>query len=466
MAVDITEKIISAIGVDKVKTDEAFLMERRHDYSVVSQLADLQGRGAPNPACVAAPRTTQDVIAVVNVCRENRVPLIPFGLGSGVVCGVIASPRSILLDMSFMKKIRKIDAHNLLATFEAGVRGADAEAAVAREGMTIAHFPQSIDVSSIGGWLATRSCGQFSSAYGAVEDMVMGLEVVLPNGEVLNTRLTPRAASGPDLKQLFIGSEGTLGVICSATFSLRWKPQKQDYSAYYAPTMAKGIAFQRFVIQSGWTPPVMRQYDHIEAKRLFPEQVRNQDAVVILVHEGPAGQVAAEMRECSEIAADLGCDTAPVEMVKKWLEDRNHVSGFESFLQNNIILDTIEIAATWDRIGGIYENAVSSLNRVENMLNASAHSSHCYRSGINLYFTFAAKVEDASKMEAVYYECWRRVMEATIDGGGGISHHHGIGRVRRNWMPDEVGETGVSLLRKIKGVLDTENFMNPGVLIP
>ena len=466
MESNIVDKLTQSIGAAKVKTDEASLMERRHDYSVLSQLADLQGRGPAMPACVVTPASTADVVTIVNVCRENKVPLIPFGLGSGVVCGVMTSPNCVLLDMSAMNKIRKIDPKNLLATFEAGVRGADAEAAVAKEGMTIGHFPQSIDVSSVGGWLATRSCGQFSSAYGSVEEMVLGIEVVLPNGEVLNTRLTPRASSGPDLKQLFIGSEGTLGVICAVTFSLRWKAQQQDVSAFYAPTMPKGIELQRYIIQSGWTPPVMRQYDITEVRRLFPDHVRNDDALIIMVHEGPKGQVGAEVNECDEIASDLGCDKAPLETVTKWLHDRNHVPGFESFLQNNIILDTIEIAATWDRIDGIYDAAIASLNQVKNMLNASAHSSHCYRSGINLYFTFAAKVEDPSKMDDVYRDCWRRVIQATIDGGGGISHHHGIGRIRRDWMPFEVGESGVGLLRKIKKVLDPDNIMNPEVLIP
>ena len=462
----IIEKLRRAIGESKVVSQPEFLSERRHDYSVLSQLADLQGRGAPNPLCAVMPENTSDVVAVVNICRENKAPLITFGLGSGVVCGIIASSQSVLLDMSSMKRIRKIDKYNLTATFEAGIRGTDAEAAVSREGMTIGHFPQSIDVSSVGGWVATRSCGQFSSAYGSVEDMVMGLEVVLPSGEVLNTRLTPRASSGPDLKQFFLGSEGTLGVICAVTFSLRWKPQKQDYSAYYAPSMARGLECQRYIIQSGWTPPVMRQYDITEVKRLFPQQVRNEDALILMVHEGPSGQVDAEIAECSEIAADLGCDKAPVETVAQWLGNRNHVPGFESFLKNNIILDTIEIAATWSQIGKIYDDAVASLNTVENILAASAHSSHAYRSGVNLYFTFAAKVKAASEMEKIYRDCWRRVLQATVDGGGGISHHHGIGRIRREWMPAEIGKTGVHLLQTLKHAFDPDNIMNPEVLIP
>jgi alkyldihydroxyacetonephosphate synthase len=406
------------------------------------------------------------VVKVVNACRETTTAIVPFGLGSGVVCGVIASADAVLLDMSAMKKIRSIDTHNLLATFDAGVCGADAEAAVDRRGMMLGHYPQSMDVSTVGGWVATRACGQFSSAYGGIENLVLGLEVVLPNGDVLQTQTTPRASAGPDLKQIFLGSEGTLGIITAVTFSLHWKPEKQDYTAFYAPTMEKGFEAQRYIIQSGWTPPVMRQYDAIEVERQFPEYLRGDDCLIIMVHEGPAAKTAAEIAECTEIATDVGCEAAPGEVVEKWLEERNHVPTFESFLESGIVVDTVEIAADWKKIAPIYTNAVASLNEVENMLNASAHSSHCYRSGLNLYFTFAALPSDPNKMSAVYFDCWRRIMEATIEGGGGISHHHGIGRIRRKWMPDEVGEAGVAILKNLKAILDPDNILNPGVLIP
>ena len=462
----IVEILSQKLGSKKVKTDAGTLDERRHDYSVVFKLDDMQGRQASRPACVVSPSGTKDVVKVVNTCRRTGTAIIPFGLGSGVVGGVKASSDAVLLDMSAMSKIRRIDTHNLIATFEAGVRGADAEAAVNKRGLMLGHYPQSMDVSSVGGWVATRACGQFSSAYGAIESLVMGLEVVLPNGDVLETRLTPRASVGPDLKQIFLGSEGTLGIITAVTFSLHWKPEKQDYSAFYMPTMEKGFETQRYIIQSGWTPPVMRQYDASEVKRLFPDHARGEDCLIILVHEGPAAKTAAEMTECAEIAADTGCEIAPKEVVLQWLEERNHVPTFESFLEGGIIVDTVEIAADWKKIALIYTNAVASLNEVENILNASAHSSHCYRSGLNLYLTFAAMPDDPEKMAEVYYDCWRRIMEATIKAGGGISHHHGIGRVRRQWMPDEVGKAGVEILKNLKKILDPDNILNPGVLIP
>jgi len=466
MRAPIVKILQNVLENEKVLTEGHMLNERRHDYWVLSQLDDMQGRGAPKPACVVTPECTDDVVAIVNACRENGAPLVPFGLGSGVVGGVKTTADTVLLDMSLMNKTRKIDVNNLIATFEAGVRGADAEAAVAKRGLTTGHHPQSVDLSTVGGWVATRSAGQFSSAYGSIEDMVVALEVVLPNGQVLKTRLTPRASSGPDLKHVFLGSEGTLGVITAVTFSLRWKPEKQIFSAFHAPTMEKGLEAQRYVLQSGWSPPVMRQYDSTEAHRLFPEQARGDEALILFVHEGPAARVDAEVKVCSDLMAEVECEPASTAAVERWMEERNHVPAWDVFLEKGIILDTIEVAATWDKIGAIYRNVVASLNEVDNILTASAHSSHCYRSGANLYFTFAVRPSDPKKMKNAYMECWRRTLSATLEGGGGISHHHGIGRLRRDWLPQEIGQPGVALLKAFKQVLDPKGFMNPGVLIP
>lgn len=466
MASKIVDTLTRTLSAEKVIAEGDLVSERRHDYWLRSHLDELQDRAAPAPACVVQPTGIEDVVDVVNACRESGTALIPFGLGSGVCGGIVTHAESVLLDMSRMNRVRAIDATNLLASFDAGKNGGEAEKEVARRGLTIGHWPQSIDVSTVGGWIATRASGQFSTGYGNIEDIVYSIEAVLPDGSVIEAGKAPRASAGPDLRHLLLGSEGTLGVITGVTFALRRYPEQSSHSAFYAKNMAQGFEAQRAIVQAGWQPVVMRQYDSLEAHRNFSDEARGDDALFFAVHEGPRARVEAEIEGVRQLAESSGLEAAPVEVVGKWLKNRNHVPTWESFLQNGIVLDTIEISAGWDKIGAIYDDVVASLQEVPGILAGTAHSSHVYRTGINLYFTFAARPEDAKDMAATYDECWRRVMETTAKHGGGIAHHHGIGRVRKNYLEHDLGESGIAALRAIKHAFDPTGFMNPGVLLP
>jgi alkyldihydroxyacetonephosphate synthase len=227
--------------------------------------------------------------------------------------------------------------------------------------------------------------------------------------------------------------------------------------------MTSGFAFQREVIQSGWRPPVVRQYDEREAARL---DARASRCLVLMVHEGPATMAAAERAAVAHIAAQSGLDDAPPDIVDRWLEHRNTVPRWESFLERNIVIDTVEVSAGWSAIGAIYADAVAALRALPGCLNGSAHSSHAYRSGLNLYFSFAIRTEEASAMEGAYFDAWAAIMEAAGRHGGSLAHHHGIGRVRAPWLERELGSGGVALLRKLKHALDPAGIMNPGALLP
>ena len=152
--------------------------------------------------------------------------------------------------------------------------------------------------------------------------------------------------------------------------------------------------------------------------------------------------------------------------MEHWLGHRNNVPPWNFILDRGIVADTVEISATWDRIAAIYDAAVAGLKAIPGCLAASAHSSHVYRSGLNLYFTFAIQPADPHEMEPAYFEAWNRILTATAEGGGSLSHHHGIGRVRRDWLPRELGAEGWSLLRRVKSAIDPDRIMNPGVLLP
>jgi alkyldihydroxyacetonephosphate synthase len=383
------------------------------------------------------------------------------------VCGgATAPPDAIVLSTARLDGLVALDAGDLVAVFGAGTNGLAAERRVQQDGLTIGHWPQSIELSTVGGWVATRAAGQLSTAYGSIEDVVLDLEVVLPDGAVLRTRRTPRAAAGPDLRQLFLGSEGTLGVVTQVAFSLRTLPETQRGQAFSFARFAEGIEAARRVLRAGFRPPAVRLYDARESRRQLEGACPDGHSLLLLLHEGPEVLVAAEVPAVAVLCRDAGGAASDPAAVDHWLEHRNRVPGFRGFLEKGIVLDTIEVAATWDRVVPLYERVVASLGEVEGIRAATAHSSHSYRSGTNLYFTFVARPERRERMTAVYHECWRRVMEATVACGGGIAHHHGIGRVRRGWLAAEIGHTGVSVLRAIKRALDPGDLLNPGVLLP
>jgi alkyldihydroxyacetonephosphate synthase len=468
MGLPIIKTLTDKIGAAKVRTDDATLQERRHDYWVMSYLDDIQGRPAPKPACVVQPDSVDDVVAVVNACREGGVALIPFGLGSGVCGGIISHPDKVLLDMSTMNRTRYINEANLMASFEAGKNGGEANREVEKQGLIIGHWPQSVDVSSVGGWVSTRASGQFSTGYGNIEDVVHSYDAVLPNGEIFHAGKAPRASAGPDLRHILMGAEGTMGVITGVTFALRRAPERRAHMAFHAKTMEAGLEAQRVIVQSGWLPVVMRQYDAVEAKRNFPDHANEDESLLIMIHEGPDSKVEAELAGVREIAGIMDLAPANEEVVAEWFEERNQVRSWDYYIERGIILDTIEVSAPWDKIGGIYRDVVQAIppDPETGILGASGHSSHVYRTGVNLYFTFAAIPKDPQAMSGIYHECWRRVMEATSAGGGGIAHHHGIGRLRKSYLPLDLGDGGSGLLRSLKQALDPTGFMNPGVLIP
>ena len=462
---DIVERLVQELG-PRVLRDQGTLAAHSRDAWVLSELDVLEGRPPAAPRAVVEVESTHDVSRVLALCREARVPVVPFGGGSGVCGGIRSDARVIVLATRRLAGLRALDDTSLCATFGAGTNGMQAERLVRERGLTIGHWPQSIELSSVGGWVATRASGQFSTAYGNIEDLLLDLEVVLPDGSVLRTRRTPRASAGPDLRQLFLGSEGTLGVVSEVTFSLRPLPETCAQQSFHFASFSDGLEPIRRLVRAGHRPPVVRLYDARESGRSFPGACPAGRALLILLHEGPAASVAAEREAVSRICVEAGGLAAGEAPVSHWLAVRNHVPGFRGFLEKGIVLDTIEIACTWDRVSALYDRTTAALAGLPGLLVASAHSSHSYRSGTNLYVTFAARPAQREQLADVYREGWRRVMGATLALGAGIAHHHGIGRVRREFLAGELGETGVTLLRTLKHALDPDDLLNPGVLLP
>jgi alkyldihydroxyacetonephosphate synthase len=462
---DLLDRLSAALP-GGVRTDEETLYAHRRDAWMLSELHDFEERPRALPLAVIEPASTEEVSRSVRLCREACTPIVPYGGGSGVCGGVLVPEGAIVLSTRRLDGLVALDDTNLTACFRAGTNGMAAEQRVQQAGLTIGHWPQSIELSTVGGWVATRAAGQFSTAYGNAEDVVLALEAVLPDGRVVRTRETPRASAGPDLRQLFLGCEGTLGVVTEVTFSLRSLPEASRGQAFHFAGLASGVEAIRLLMRDGWRPPVVRLYDARESGRHFPESCPEGRAMLILLHEGPASLVEAQTTAVDATCQAAGGSPADPASVDQWLAKRNHVPGFREFLERGVVVDTIEVACTWDKVLPLYDRVTASLGEVPGILVASGHSSHSYRSGTNLYFTFAARPDDPARIEATYLECWRRTMEAADAVGAGLAHHHGIGRVRRDVLEREIGATGVALLRQLKRALDPDDLFNPGALLP
>jgi alkyldihydroxyacetonephosphate synthase len=458
------EDLLALVGATRIVEDPATIARTSRDTWVISVWRSLGSAPLPRPACVVRPETTAEVAAVVSYAARERIAVVPFGAGSGVCGGVLAGEGSIVLDLGAMRTLRSIDERALLATAEAGLLGSDFEAALNRAGFSMGHFPQSIALSSVGGWVATRSAGQFSTKYGNIEDFFVAFEAVLPSGAIIRTRAIPRASTGPDLRHLFLGAEGTTGVLTEVTFQIHPLPEASARGALAFPSMSAGLEALRRVLRAGWRPAVVRLYDEIEAGRAFADAAGASESLMLTLSEGPARLVAAEHQAVGALCADAGGRPLGPGPVESWLRNRNTVPEFEFFLKQGMIVDTIEVATTWDRIDQLYTGVLAAVRAIPGLIVASGHSSHSYPTGTNIYFTFAARPERPEDMESLYFRIWDAAMEATLAAGGTISHHHGIGQVRREWLRRELG-SAYPLLVALKHALDPLGIMNPGALL-
>ena len=447
----------------EIVTEGELLQETGRDTWMRSLMQARASGREPRAGAVLRPSNTAELSAALRWAGETGTPVLPYGYGSGVCGGVLASAGSVVVDLRRMDAVLNIDDVSLRATVQAGMRGSDFEAALNERGLTMGHCPQSIEISSVGGWCATRASGQFSTLYGNIEDMLLGCEFVLPGGTVLRLASSTRSATGPDLKHMLMGSEGTLGVFSELTFRVHPLPDCKRGQAFTVPDFAAGVESLRLIMRGGWRPAVTRLYDAAEAGRHFAGMAEGAPALLFL-SEGPESLVQAESAAIAAIVEAQGGTPRGEEPVLSWMEHRNQVPTFDSLLDQGLVVDTIEVAIAWDRLSALYDDVSKKGGEIEDMLLMSGHVSHCYTHGANIYFTFVASQPDLERGLEIYDRAWETTMRAVHEAGGTIAHHHGIGRVRRGWLKAELGE-GVELLRALKDSLDPAGIMNPGVLL-
>ncbi|WP_461863982.1 FAD-binding oxidoreductase [Thermococcus sp.] len=452
------ERLFKVLGPEKVSTKPADLFSYSHDYWLITFHWLLEGKVPALPDVVVFPRTEKDVLQALRIAHEEGVPVYPYGGGSGVLGAAVPEHGGMVIDL---KRLRDVELHedDLMVEAGAGINGHYLEEYLNRKGYTLGQIPQSLYPSTLGGWIATKAIGQFSTKYGGIEDMVLGLRVAVPPGDIIELKPHPRTATGPDLRKLFIGSEGILGIVTRAWLRIHPYPEERFLMSFASESLEDALNSVRRILRRGARPAVIRIYDRIETKRHFYrfDGMYGRVGTVVIV-EGDSKITEAEKEIVEE---EFKGEAMGEEPVKHWLETRFIVKEVSEFAPLGVVIDTIEVAANWSRAVELYHSVVNAMKSVKGVLFASAHASHFYPQGVCFYFTFAGIPPKKMSAAEFYNRVWDSAMRATLESGGTISHHHGIGRHRARWLEEEL-DGAYGLLKRIKRAVDEENLMNPG----
>jgi alkyldihydroxyacetonephosphate synthase len=486
----VRERLARVVGEAHVLDDRAARVGHAAGRSYADLVRLRTGNLAGAPDAVVEPGSADEVRALLAACVEARVAVVPFGGGTSVVGGVdpLADgfPAVISLDLRRLDDVVSVDRTSLTATLGAGLFGPEAERRLAQEGVTLGHFPQSFEFSTVGGWVATRSAGQASTGYGRIDELVEGLRVVAPAGDV-DRRAVPATAAGPDVRELLVGSEGVLGVICEATLRVRELPAARRYEGWSFRSFAEGCEALRVMEQAGGSPDVMRLSDEEETRLSFALastgsaaeragraylRMRGHEGgcLAIVGFEGDEDDLERRRLHTGALLRAGGGVQLGRRPGEAWLRGR-YAGPYlrDALLDHGAFVETLETATSWSNLPALYAAVAGALRTSLTERGTPplimCHVSHLYRSGASLYFTFMARQEPEAALEQ-WWAAKSAACEAIVAGGGTITHHHAVGRDHARWLAGEVGEVGVDLIRAAKERLDPAGIMNPGKLLP
>ena len=472
---DIVAGLKKILGPDKVVTEEQVLKDASVDR--FRKYENIRGvYTQPIPAAVAYAGSTAEVAAVLKFAHENRINVVPRTGASATEGGLeTAAPDSIVLDGSNMNKIINLDPVNMQATAQCGVSLQVLDDLARAQGLTTGHSPQSKPLAQMGGLTATRSIGQFSTLYGGIEDMVVGLEAVFPNGEIVRIKNVPRRAAGPDIRHVVIGSEGALCFITEVTVKLfPFFPENNVFLGYVLDDMKQGFEILREVMVKGYKPSIARLYDPEDGAYHFSHFAGDR-CVLIFMAEGPKPLAEATAEAIREIvAAHPECQPVDPIHIERWFghlnwDPSNIAQERVEIAETNNIGHTTEVSAGWSEVYNIYEAALRRVRaEVPDLTLLGGHSSHSYINGTNIYFVYYYNIVDTKPEDEIskyHLKIKRIIVEETLKRGGSMCHHHGVGKYRTQWIRREY-ESSCHILETLKRAFDPNGIMNQGTVFP
>ncbi|GAB3870300.1 FAD-binding oxidoreductase [Kibdelosporangium lantanae] len=470
--------LVDLVGGDHVLTDDLARLGRTGGLSYLDLLRHKESGEVAAPDAVVLPGGPDEVTSVLRLCAELGVGVVPFGGGTSVVGGVSAlrgdKEAVITLDLARLDQLVSVDPVSRLAVLQAGVRAPDAEKALADHGFTLGHVPQSFERATIGGFAATRSAGQASSGYGRFEDMVEAVRVATPRGE-WRLGVSPASAAGPDLRQLVVGSEGTLGVITEVTVRVRPLPAETCYEGFVVDGWERGASAVRELAQRQVLADVTRLSDVDETavsfaltggmkikalKAYLRARGVREPCLLILGWERDV-----KRRRAATLRALRGAVSLGTPLGSAWRHGRfNGPRQRDALMNVGVCVETLETATHWSQLSELRTAVRAALVGALGKAVVMCHISHAYETGASLYFT-AIAARDPEDPFGQWSRAKSRASEA-ISGLGTISHHHAVGVDHAPYLPAEIGGLGVEVLAAVKDVLDPAGILNPGKLIP
>ncbi|TDD86154.1 FAD-binding oxidoreductase [Saccharopolyspora karakumensis] len=473
---EIVARLREIVGEERVVIDEQVLREASVDrfkkYTAVHGIFD-----GPLPCAVVRAADTRQVAEVLAFADEHRINVVPRTGRTGTEGGLETSVEgTIVLDGSEMASIVRIDEENMQATAQCGVPLQVLEDALREQGLTTGHSPQSKPLAQMGGLVATRSIGQFSTLYGGIEDMVVGLEAVFPDGTASRIKNVPRRAAGPDIRHVVIGNEGALCFVTEVTVKVfKHQPENNRFHGYLIDDVHTGVSILREVITEGFRPSVARVYSEEDAAQHF-SHFADGKCVLVFVSEGPKGIVEATSAEIERVVSQHPHTAVDPALVQAWFDNLNWGPDKIKAEQDAMLAEqrlgyTTEVSADWSSVGAIYD-AVMHRIRTEyphaaDLTMLGGHSSHSYQTGTNMYFVYDYKIncEPREEIEKYHKPLNAIIVEEALRHGGSMVHHHGIGKYRAQWTEQEHG-SAYQMLVRLKEAFDPHGIMNRGTIFP
>jgi alkyldihydroxyacetonephosphate synthase len=463
----IRSELEEIVGVDHISTEDSDRLIYSSDWFWAPQMWLDRGHQMPAPDYIVHPASVEEISAILEIANNYDVPVIPWGGGSGTQGGALSLYGGIIVDLKRLDQILDIDEQSLTVTAQAGINGTQLEWALNERGLTLPHYPASANCATLGGYLAPRGSGTISTKYGKAEDLVLSMQVVLPNGRVIRTPAVPSHASGPDYMRLFLGSEGTLGIITEATMQVDYLPETRLLRALLFDDLSNAIEAGRRMMTRRLDPMVIRLYDpNSTASRLKAIlDLELEGAYMVVGFDGDPDIAALQEEKAMQICSELGARDLGREPGERWWNHRYDFYYPPKSLKFPWMFGTTETVSTFDKTRRIWEAQKAAVEDTYGNWDITyiAHFSHWFHWGAAMYSRFVVKnpPEDAEEALRLHNRIWNTAVSASLENGGMINEHHGVGLKLARYMRRQYGE-GWELLLTLKQAIDPRGIMNPG----